>query len=369
MFRQSLRRVCRVILAGIVLSLLGCRAIDRPPSETATPFTEAQWSSVILPPQSRLWYLSSDLRWAIYDLESSSGTGEQWSYWLVKIEKDGRLATPTLIGESTKENIISILGFSPDSSSFLLETLSSKDQFSKANIWLIKVTDIQNRRPVYTGSGPLHGASWASDSRRFAVFTADWGADLVMTDGTTKPSIVPPDTFVKLEVSLSWNDKSDQILYSDMHKTPVSVWVAELKSGQRHLLFTHPWPVRPIWSPSGESIAILEFADPVAKPKTQLVILDTAGNALLAIDLPGWPEHGEGMWSPDGKHFALVLEGEETSQAYAEVVNLPTGKYAQIPIESGEGGRLRGWSPDSRAIIVETIRDETPILVRMPVAP
>ena len=367
MFLKAFQRLYAGIpLISLVLLFAGCRPVDRHPIGATIPSVETRWQEVVMPPDSRLLHLSPDLRWVVYGVESSSG-GQNWSCWLAKIGDDGRLTSPTLIIESTKENIIAAHEFSPDSTSFLVETIS-KGQLSQTSIWLNKVANIRDQHLVYTGTAPLHGVSWAPDSRHFAVVTMDMGADLVSIDGTVRKHVVPPSTFAKVETSLSWSPASDKIVYPDMRKSPVTVWMADLKSGERHSLFTDPWPVKPIWSPDGKTIAVLGFTEPGETPKSQLRMLNVDGRVVTTLDLPGWPEYGEGMWSPDGQQFALVLkEGEEATQAYIEVVNLPTSKQSKFPIKEDESGHLRGWDPDSQAVIVETDRDSIPVLVRIPV--
>jgi hypothetical protein len=366
-FQTASRRLCvGIILIALVLLLAGCRPVGRLPFATTIPSMRARWQEVVLPQDSRLLHLSPDLHWVIYGMDSSSGGGQDWSCWLAKIGDDGKLTSPTLITESTKETIVAAHEFSPDSSSFLVETISNKDQLSETSIWLNQVANIRDQRLVYTGTSPLHGVTWAPDSRHFAVVTMDMGADLVSIDGTVMKHVVPPSTFVKVETSLSWSPASDKIVYPDMHKSPVTVWVADVKSGERHSLFTDPWPVKPIWSPDGKTVAILGFTEPGETPKSQLKMLNVDGRVVTTLDLPGWPQYGEGMWSPDGKQFALVLEeGEEATQTYVQVINLPAGKQSKLPIGKDESGHLRGWDPDSQAVIMESARGSVPVLARI----
>ena len=370
MFRKALQRsYVEIPLIGLVFLFAGCRQVDRHPLATALPpSVETRWQQIVMPPDSRLLHLSPDLHWVVYGIDNTSGGGQGWRCWLAKIEDDGRLISPTLITESTKETIVAAHGFSPDSSSFLVETISNKGQLSETKIWLNRVANMRDQLLVYTGTSPLHGVSWAPDSRHFTVVTTDMGADLVTIDGTVRKHIVPPSTFAKVETSLSWSPESDQIVYPDMHKSPVTVWVADLKSGERRSLFTHAWPVKPIWSPDGRSIAILGFLEPGENPKQQLTMLNRDGHVLTTIDLPSWPDYGEGMWSPDAKRFALVLkDSEDATEAYVAVISMPTGQYSKLPIGQDGGGHLRGWDPDSQAIIVETDRDNIPVLVRISV--
>jgi hypothetical protein len=369
MFLKAFQRLyVGISLIGVVLLFVGCRPVDRLPLATTMPSMGTRWQEVVLPSDSRLLQLSPDLRWAIYGTDSASGGGQGWSCWLAKIGDDGKLISPTLVTESTKENIVAAHEFSPDSSSFLVEMISVKGQLSETNIWLNQVADVRDQHLVYTGTSPLHGVSWAPDSRHFAVVTMDMGADLVAIDGTVRRHIIPPSTFAKIETSLSWSPASDKIVYPDMHTSPVTVWVADVKSGERHSLFTDPWPVKPIWSPDGKTVAILGFTEPGEISKSQLKMLSVDGRVVMTLDLPCWPEYGEGMWSPDGKQFALVLEeGEEVTQAYVQVVNLPTGRQFKFPIQESESDHLRGWDPDSQAVIMEGVRDGAPALTRLPV--
>ena len=367
-FRTASQKLCVGIpLVILVFLFTGCRPVERLPLAATRSSIGARWQEVVMPPNSRLLHLSPDLHWVIYGVDNTSGGEQGWRCSLAKIEDDGRLSSPTLITESTKETIVAAHGFSPDSSSFLIETISNKGQLSETGIWLNQVANVRDQLLVYTGTTPLHGVSWAPDSRHFTVVTTDMGADLVATDGTVRKHVVPPATFAKVETSLSWSPVSDQIVYPDMHKSPVTVWMADLKSGERHSLFSDPWPVKPIWSPDGQTIAILGF-EPGENPEQRLTMLNRDGQVLATVDLPSWPDYGEGMWSPDGKRFALVLkENEETTETYVAVVSMPAGRYSRFPIEKGGSGHLRGWDPDSQSVIVETDRDNTPVLVRVPV--
>ena len=354
-----------VLLASTVL-LLGACGVEIPyPSETVTPSPEAEWSEVALPSGIRLWCLSPDLRWIIYDDSLSFPAGAPHGrYWIAGIE-DGELTEPALIAEWTEDQNVYPRGFSPDSSGFLIRLSSSEDQFSEDELWLVNVTDVQDRQLVYAGPGPLHGASWAPDSYHIAVFTADWGADLVTLDGTTREDILPPGTHAPLLSSLSWSPTSEQIVYPELHESlTVTVWIADLVTGGRHVLVTNTQSLDPVWSPDGEHIALLGFVNDTPR----LEVVDTEGRTRASVELPQWPNRGAGVWSPNGLHFAFVLRGEtETPSAYLGMVTLPTGDFSTIPLESSS--LVYGWTPDSKHVIVSGSRDGVRVLRRVQVVP
>jgi hypothetical protein len=350
-----------VILTGVVLLLVNCGSRTQHSLETSMPSIAVQWDKVALPPGANFRHLSPDLHWVIYDIVDSSNARWQRAYWLAKIE-DGELINPIMITEHTQENRALSWGFSPDSSSFMFEFRSSQEQSFKSELWLINTGDLQDRRMIYAGPALLRGGAWAPDSRHIAVFNDDWGVDLLTTDDeTVMESIVPPGTFGKVLITLSWSPTGGKIVYPESHRETWNIWMTDLSSGERRLLTANNAPVKPIWSPSGESIALLGFVSGV-DGKPGLKVLDADGQIQFSIDLIGWSSW-MGMWSPEGMRFVVAL------QEHIGMVTLPAGELSRIPVEDSDSVEVCGWAPDGQAVIVAVNRDETTILLRVPVIP
>jgi Tol biopolymer transport system component len=319
-----------------------------------------QWDKVALPPGADFRHLSPDSRWVIYSMDNSE-TRWQQTYWLAKIE-NGKLISPVAITEHTQENRAHSWGFSPDSSSFMFEFRSSQEQSFISELWLIDTDDLRDRRMIYAGPTLLRGGTWAPDNRHITIFNSDWGADMLTTDDeTVTESIVPPGTFGKALITLSWSPTCGKVVYPESHRETWNVWVADLSSRERQLLIANNAPVKPIWSPSGESIALLGFVNGV-DGKPGLKVLNADGQIQFSIDLIGWSSW-MGMWSPEGTRFAVAL------QEHVGVVTLPTGKLSRIPVKGDANIEVCGWAPDGQAVIVTVNRDETPILLRVPIIP
>ena len=346
-----------LVSIGLIILGVGCSQ-EATPAVTATPSIEAQWESIVVPSPHRFFYLSRDLRWLIY-AKAETPDSKEYSAWLADIA-NGKLTDSVMIADSPRDKLFRSMGYSPDGAYFVLETMAKEDVFS---LWIVNVHNLQDKRLLDTVQTHAGYVIWSPNSKRFAVITMKWGADVVDINGNIHHEVVPAGTFSKIMAEVSWSPDSKQVVYTNLEKTSMDggdVWIADVDTGKKRILTEVLVIAQPFWSPTGKSIALVESRD------ANIKVVNLDGEVQQTIELGEPPQYGTIIWSPDGTRLAFSAK-EKTGAAYVGVITLATGEIHKIPMENIT--EILQWSADGQAVIVYARSEQMDTLLRVPIIP
>jgi Tol biopolymer transport system component len=207
------------------------------------------------------------------------------------------------------------------------------------------------------GIQPVSGVSWSPDSRALIVGNSD-------ETGTT--SFITRIDIESLEITNLTEDQGFQdvnpayspdgtkIVFASNRPggeaAPFNIWIMDA-DGSNPVNLTasdsEGWQnFYPAWSPTGIWIAFYRYTDEIEKNGLWLMQADGSAQE-LALDLQQ-QAFGPPVWSPDGRHIAIIVGDEESTN----VLSLQFPSAGVITLNPSIG-KFYGvsWAPDSQAVI------------------
>jgi Tol biopolymer transport system component len=303
------------------------------------------WTRLSIPDEWMYWTISPDLRWIAYYERERPALG--------RISKEGDIQEVARIDVPFSE-----AKFSPDSTKILL--MNGR----RGELWVADVPEVGRKRLVYQDT-TVYEMEWSPDSRWIAVVGADFRTRVVDLEGRVQSGVVPAAPYGKIRyLPFSWSPDGSRLVYTV--EGPRTVWVMDIASGGQYMLTTLPspplgWRVIPCWSPSGMYIALVGGT---TEGQEGVAIIDSWGKHILSVEMPVM-NRWHCYWSPDGKN--LAIETRQKNEAGGErdalgVLTMPEGTMRYY-LTVGSGA-LKGWSPDSTAVIIKPLMED--MLVRLP---
>jgi Tol biopolymer transport system component len=195
--------------------------------------------------------------------------------------------------------------------------------------------------------------SWSPDGTEIALSTTegnvstrnDQGIWVVNSDGSGEPR------FLGGGYLAAWSPTGRQIAICE-HKTEpwvASIWILDLESGERQLVFSRPgdgsFGRRLSWSPDGTNLAFA-FRTVAGQGTYRIYTLDLKTGGLNQLTDGG--DNDYPAWSPDGQLIAYTVLAEDGSGTI--MIARADGSCGVVALNVP--GYLAGpaWSPDGRQI-------------------
>lgn len=155
----------------------------------------------------------------------------------------------------------------------------------------------------------------------------------------------------------SLSPDTTRVVYSQVNPGGSSIEAIDRAGGPPVVLNTgRKWSLVPHWAPDGSRIAFTSDAD----GNYEIYTMDPDGGDVRQLTFTAPPtQHVGPKYSPDGSQLLYATDQDESDPAnQQDIWVMPAGGGAGTRLTRGINDReSRGWSPDGRRIVTQTVED------------
>ncbi|MFM9019102.1 MAG: TolB family protein [Actinomycetota bacterium] len=155
----------------------------------------------------------------------------------------------------------------------------------------------------------------------------------------------------------SLSPDTTRVVYSQVNPGGSSIQAIDRAGGPPVVLNTgRKWSLVPHWAPDGSRIAFTSDAD----GNYEIYTMDPDGGDVRQLTFTAPPtQHVGPKYSPDGSQLLYATDQDESDPAnQQDIWVMPAGGGAGTRLTRGINDReSRGWSPDGRRIVTQTVED------------
>jgi Tol biopolymer transport system component len=230
---------------------------------------------------------------------------------------------------------------SPDGRKVLFQTEPGSPFVGNVGVYDIAA----NRMRLLTRDGYDQWPVWSPDGRQVAFVTDD-GIDVpavIDADGTYRRQFRPADDYDDTIDDLTWISNTKLGLVRMRNSTspgPARVYVVSAVNGRETKVATGVQSID--WSPSGTELAFSADAAPNRAPRSIFVTPASAPGTRRRVTRNEWSD--DPVWSPDGR--AIAVDSNVDPDAHRVNIVLLAGKTSRI-VDLGRGS-FPAWQPLGR---------------------